>query len=607
MSNLQRVPLLVLPNATATALVSDSPNGAQEGARIVFTATVTESGIPVTAGQVQFSADDKTQGPPIPVDSNGVATDTNNTLPLGSHTIQAVYLESDQFVESSASLIQIIYGLPTSITVSSGNNQSAAVNTNYASPLVVVVQDVAGDPVPNITVTWAVLGKIAGGTLSATTSITDANGLASNTVTANSNAGSFVVTASAVGTPAQFTLTNTAGAATSITTYGGSSPQSTVISTQFTQPLTVLVADAGGNPVQGVNVAYVANGTTANASLSASSAVTDIDGFAHVIATANGTTGAYTVTATALSVGSVNFALRNNVAATNTSLLPPAQTAMYGNTISFTASVSPSTATGTVNFFLGTELLGSATLIAGSATLALNQLPATGQYLPAGMYSNITATYTGDSNNAGSSSGPVQVTVTQKTVAGGPALTVVADSVTRPFGQANPTFSYTVVGTLVPGDTIASAVTGTAVYSTPAVPSSLVGSYPLSVSGLVSQNYLIAFQDGTVTVTQGRSTTTIATASTNIMYGDQEVLTAAVTQGATGTVSFYDQSTNGPTLLGTASLDSATQAVLPISSLPAGVHTITATFNGGPNLLPSTSSAANVTVTQRTGADDACG
>ena len=115
--------------------------------------------------------------------------------------------------------------------------------------------------------------------------------------------------------------------------------------------------------------------------------------------------------------------------------------------------------------------------------------------------------------------------------------------------------------------------------------------------GWISTNYEIAFQDGTVTVTQGNSTTTIATASTNIMYGDQEVLTAAVTQGATGTVSFYE----GSTLLGTASLDSATQAELPISTLPVGVHTITATFNGGPNLLPSTSSPATVTVTQRTG------
>ena len=132
-----------------------------------------------------------------------------------------------------------------------------------------------------------------------------------------------------------------------------------MINTQFTQPLTVLVTDAGSNPVQGVTVTYVANGTTANASLSAASAVTDSDGFASVIATANGTTGSYTVTAAAGSVGSVNFALRNSAAATSTSLAPPTQTVIYGNTINFTATVNQPAATGSVDFFLGTELLGS--------------------------------------------------------------------------------------------------------------------------------------------------------------------------------------------------------------------------------------------------------
>jgi YVTN family beta-propeller protein len=65
MSNLQWLPLLVVPNATSTALVSDAPNGAQEGTRITFTATVTESGSPVTEGLVQFSADCLPQGLPI--------------------------------------------------------------------------------------------------------------------------------------------------------------------------------------------------------------------------------------------------------------------------------------------------------------------------------------------------------------------------------------------------------------------------------------------------------------------------------------------------------------------------------------------------------------
>ena len=181
-----------------------------------------------------------------------------------------------------------------------------------------------------------------------------------------------------------------------------------------------------------------------------------------------------------------------------------------------------------------------------------------------------------------------------------PALTVVADSVSRTFGQPNPAFSYTTLGTIVPGDSLGTAVTGTPVYTTSAAPGSLVGMYPLSVFGLVSANYEIAFQDGTVTVTQGSSTTSLALASATVMYGDQEVLTAAVTQGATGTVSFFDGATPPLTLLGTASLDSTTHAVLPIDNLPAGIHAITATFNGGPNLQGSSSPPETVTITQRT-------
>ena len=598
-SNLQRLPVLILPTATATALVSDAPSGAQEGTTITFTATVTEIGGPVTEGLVQFSVDGRTQGLPTEVDRNGRAEYTNNSLSSGSHTIQAVYLGTDQFLGSSASVTQNIHGLPASIDVSSGNNQSAAISTNYASPLIAIVTDRSGNPVPNVTVRWDTDGTLItpNGSLSALSSTTDANGLASVNVAANNKTGTFHVTGSAVGTPARFTLTNTAGAPTSITIHAGSSPQTTVINTQFTQPLTVDVTDASGNPVQGVTVTYVATGTTANATLSAPSAVTDSNGLASVIATANKTAGGpYTVTATVVSVGSVNFALRNNAAGTSTLLTPLTQTAIYGNAITFTANVNQTTATGAVNFLLGTELLGSAPLSSGVATLALNQLPGTGQFLPVGTYSNITATYTGDNNFGGSTSGPVGVTVTKRTVAGGPALTVVANSVSRPFGQPNPPFSHTILGDIVPGDSLSNAVTGTAVYTTSAAPGSLVGTYPLSVSGLVSANYEIAFQDGTVTVTQGSSTTSLAIASANIMYGDQEVLTAAVTQGGTGTVSFFD----GSTLLGTASLDSTTHAVFPIDNLPAGGHTITATFNGGPNLQGSSSSPDSLIVTQRT-------
>jgi hypothetical protein len=65
---------------------------------------------------------------------------------------------------------------------------------------------------------------------------------------------------------------------------------------------------------------------------------------------------------------------------------------------------------------------------------------------------------------------------------------------------------------------------------------------------------------------------------------------------ATGTVSFYE----GATLLGNASLDDTATAMLPISTLNAGVHTIVAKYNGDPGVPANTSNTVQLTVTQRT-------
>ena len=76
------------------------------------------------------------------------------------------------------------------------------------------------------------------------------------------------------------------------------------------------------------------------------------------------------------------------------------------------------------------------------------------------------------------------------------------------------------------------------------------------------------------------------------------MLTAVVTpSGATGLVRFFDGSSN---LGGSASLDGTGTAVLPVSTLPAGTHNITAEYEGDANVPPSTSNTVQLTVTQLT-------
>jgi hypothetical protein len=62
----------------------------------------------------------------------------------------------------------------------------------------------------------------------------------------------------------------------------------------------------------------------------------------------------------------------------------------------------------------------------------------------------------------------------------------------------------------------------------------------------------------------------------------------------TGTVTFYDQSVGAQ--LGTAPMGPNGQAVLTISTIGPGVHSITASYGGGPGFLPSASNAVTVTI-----------
>jgi hypothetical protein len=101
------------------------------------------------------------------------------------------------------------------ISVSSGNNQSATVNTAFASPLLVqVTANSSAEPVDGGLVTFTAPSSGASATLSGTPA-TISSGLASVTATANATAASYQIVASAKGaSSASFTLTNVAATAT---------------------------------------------------------------------------------------------------------------------------------------------------------------------------------------------------------------------------------------------------------------------------------------------------------------------------------------------------------------------------------------------------------
>src|SRR5262249_42623545 len=138
--------------------------------------------------------------------------------------------------------------------------------------------------------------------LATITATTGSSGQASASFTANTQAGSYSVTASVagVGTPASFSLANVAGAPAAITATGGNN-QTPPVGSAFASPLQVTVTDQYGNPVGGAGVTLTApaggaSGTFSNGKASIT-VTTSASGVASATFTANTTTGGYGVTA----------------------------------------------------------------------------------------------------------------------------------------------------------------------------------------------------------------------------------------------------------------------------------------------------------------------
>jgi Metallo-peptidase family M12B Reprolysin-like/Bacterial Ig-like domain (group 1) len=96
--------------------------------------------------------------------------------------------------------------------VQRGSGQSAMVNAPFAQALQVTIRDATNLVVSGVTVTFAVPGAGASATLSAASAVTDANGVAQVTASANGSPGSYTVVATAasgmVANPFTFSLTN---------------------------------------------------------------------------------------------------------------------------------------------------------------------------------------------------------------------------------------------------------------------------------------------------------------------------------------------------------------------------------------------------------------
>ncbi|NER96578.1 MAG: DUF4347 domain-containing protein [Symploca sp. SIO1B1] len=196
------------------------------------------------------------------------------------------------------------------LTILAGNNQSTTVNTAFANNLQIQVKDEFGNVLPGLTVTLTSPTTGASSSFGSISLITNDQGIATTTVTANTIAGNYQVEANATGaTGNNFNLTNNPGAAAIVNILAGNN-QNTTINTAFADNLQVQVTDEFGNGVSGVTVTLSPPGTGASASLGSISLTTDATGLASTTATANSILGDYQVRAD-IGVSEANFDLSN--------------------------------------------------------------------------------------------------------------------------------------------------------------------------------------------------------------------------------------------------------------------------------------------------------
>jgi len=492
---------------------------------------------------------------------NGSSSFTTSSLQRGTHSLSVQYFGDSVFGPSIS--------VPVSVTIA--DPQSSVALAANPSPAV------AGQPV---TLTATVTPSSATGTVNffnGTTSLGMAN-ISNGTATLTGvtfSAGSSSLTAQYSGninlpsstSPAIALNVKTVASVALTSSVNPSTPGQAVTFTATVSPST-----AGGS------VQLLDNGSVISSSFF--NAVSAIFSISTLTAGTHSITASYSGDANDTSATSA--ALTQTVQASSSVVVASSQNpSPVGGPVTFTATVTPANATGTVQFFDGTTVLGTGTVAGASASFTTSTLAQ-------GTHYSITAVYSGDANNVGSTSPPLIQTVN-------PTATVTLASSLNPstVGQtvtftANVNPSATGNVQFLDGAAVLATVpvsSGAAAFSTSSL---TVGAHSITAKYSGDTNYFGAQSAAlTETVNLVVTTTTLSTTPNPAFVGGAVSLLATVTPAnATGTVQFLD----GTTVLGTGTLSNGS-ASFATSALTQGAHSITAVYGGDASNAGSTSAA----------------
>jgi uncharacterized protein YhjY with autotransporter beta-barrel domain len=561
--------------APTTTTVTSSPNPSNFGQTVTFTATVTGAN---PTGTVTFTANGATIATVALVGSS--ASFSTTTLPVGANQpITATYGGDSSNLTSTGSTAQTVSKASPTLSVSSSPNPST-IGQN-----VTFTATISGGSNPTGTVTFLDSGApIGSGTLSGGVATFTINSLApgSHTITASypGDANNNSAAASAI-------TQNVNRANTTLSVSSSLNPSTVGQSVTFTATVsggsnptgTVSFSDNGAPIGSGTVAAGVATFTTNSLPVGAGQTIT----------------ASYTGDTNNSASSGATPQTVNKAAATVTvtSSLNPST---IGQSVTFTATVAGSNPTGTVTFSDNGAPIGSGAISGGQATFTTNALPA-------GAGQTITAAYPGDANN-----NPGTGTVLQNVNKATNVVAVTSSVNPSMFGQSV-TFTATVTGSSPTGTVtfsdngapIGSGTIsgGTATFTTSALPvgasQTIAAAYPGDAGN----------QGGTGTMSQtvlkASTSVSLIASSTAVQFNQPVTLTASVVgKSPTGTVTFKD----GGTVLGTVALNGAGQALLTLSALAVGSHSIIASYGGDANNAASASSALALSVNRPNPADD---
>jgi hypothetical protein len=291
--------------------------------------------------------------------------------------------------------------------------------------------------------------------------------------------------------------------------------------------------------------------------------------------------------------GSNTVSVLLNAQGTTMNILSSANPSAFGQSVTFTTTVSASVSngtapTGSVTVKNGSAIIGSGALVGGQFSVSTTTLPVGADAL--------SAVYSGDSNYQTHTVGLTQ------TVQSAGTNTILLSSA-NPSNPNQPiTFTATVASnttgeptgsvTFLDGTTTLgfSSLNGSGI-ATFSISTLIIGTHRITAVYGGSTNFngstsLVLSQ----VVQQGNTSTALASSSNPSFMSQSITFTATVSSGTgvtpTGTVKFMD----GTTALGSSSLNGSGIATFSIATLSVGTHSLTAAYGGDSTSDPSTSS-----------------